>query len=218
LIVEQEVKSQLDKDVSRSPVIELGGERDASIASSAASSMTEFREVKLTADGLIVELEVKSQLDKDRTHTHSEVGGGEKQLKNKWAVELKGDETITIIEVGAKKRAEAQAEIGAEEAFFIQISISKSASSTIELQTLTDGAASKTAVKNKKSSTTVIEVGGEMRIKMAHADAASMTKCIEVKSRAKRITDDADWRAKIERGRRIFERMRVRMDKVAKSV
>jgi hypothetical protein len=52
LRVEQEVKSQLDKDVSRSPVIEVGRERDASIASSAASSMTEFREVKLTADGL----------------------------------------------------------------------------------------------------------------------------------------------------------------------
>ncbi len=118
LIVEQEVKSQLDKDVSCSPVIELGGEIDASIASSAASSMTEFREVKLTADGLRVELEVKNQLDKDRTHTLSEVGGCEKQLKNKWALEFKGDETITIIEVGVKKRAEAQAEIGAEEAIF----------------------------------------------------------------------------------------------------
>jgi hypothetical protein len=43
-------------------------------------------------------------------------------------------------------------------------------------------------VKNKKSSTTVIEVGGEMRIKMAHDDATSMTKYSEVKSRAKRIT------------------------------
>ncbi len=63
---------------------------------------------------------------------------------------------------------------------------------TIELQTLTDGAARKTVVKNKKSSTTVIEVGGEVRMKMAHADAASMTKCSEVKSRAKIITDDAD--------------------------
>ena len=105
---------------------------------------------------LRVELEVKNQLDKDRSHTNSEVGGGEKQLKNKWAVEFKVDETITIIEVGGKKRAEAQAEIGAEEAIFIQISISKSASLTIELQTLTDGAASKTAAKNKKSSTTVI--------------------------------------------------------------
>ena len=38
-----------------------------------------------------------------------------------------------------------------------------------------------------------------MRMKMAHADAASMTKCREVKSRAKIITNDADWRAKIER-------------------
>ena len=54
-------------------------------------------------------------------------------------------------------------------------------------------------------------------MKMAHADAASMTKCSEVKSRAKRITDDADWLAKIERGRRIFESIRVRTDKVAKS-
>ena len=44
-----------------------------------------------------------------------------------------------------------------------------------------------TAAKKKKSSssTTVIEVGGEMRMKMAHADAVSMTKCSEVKSRAK---------------------------------
>ncbi len=52
---------------------------------------------------------------------------------------------------------------------------------------------------------------------MAHADSASMTKCSEVKSRAKIITDDTDRRAKIERGRRIFERIRVRTDKVAKS-
>ena len=147
------------------------------------------------------------------------MGGGEKQLKNKWAVEFKEDETITLIEVGGKKRAEAQAEIGAEEAIFIQISISKSANLKIELETLTDGAASITAAKKKKSSssTTVIELGGEMRMKMAHADASSMTKCSEVKSRAKRITDDVDRLAKIERGRRIFERMRVRTEKVAKS-
>jgi len=46
--------------------------------------MTEFREVKSTDDR--VGLEVKTQLDKDRTHTNSEVGGGEKQLKDKWAV------------------------------------------------------------------------------------------------------------------------------------
>ena len=68
LRIELEVKSQLDKDVSQSPVIEVGGERDTSITSSAASSMTEFREVKLTADDLKVELEVKSQLDKDVSH------------------------------------------------------------------------------------------------------------------------------------------------------
>ena len=122
------------------------------------------------------------------------MGGGEKQLK-KWAVEFKEDETITLIEVGGKKRAEAQAEIVAEKAaIFLKISISKSANLTIELEKLTDGAASITAAKKKKSSssTTVIEVGGEMRMKMAHADAASMTKCSEVKSRAKIITDDAD--------------------------
>ena len=102
---------------------------------------------------------------------------------------------------------------------FVKISISKAENLTIELQTLTDGAGSITAAKKKSSSsTTVIEVGGEMRMKMAHADAASMTKCSEVKSRAKRITDDADWLAKIERGRRIFEWIRVRTDKVAKSV
>ena len=90
---------------------------------------------------------------------------------------------------------------------------------TIELETLTDGSASITAAKKKKSSssTSVIEVGGEMRMKKAHADAASLTKCSEVKSRAKRITDDEDWLDKIERGRRIFERIRVRTDKVAKS-
>ena len=121
--------------------------------------------------------------------------------------------------MGGKKRAEAQAEIGAEEVIFVKISISKAENLTIELQTLTDGAASVTAAKKKKSSssTTVIEVGGEMRMKMNHADAASMTKCSEVKSRAKRSTDDADWLAKIERGRRIFERIRVRTDKVPKT-
>ncbi len=69
---------------------------------------------------------------------------------------------------------------------------------TIELETLTDGAASITAAKKKKSSssTTVIEVGGEMRMKMAHADAASMTKCSEVKSRAKIITDSDELKKK----------------------
>ena len=74
--VELEVKSQLDNDVSQSPVIEVGGERDTSINSSAAASMTEFREVKSTADRGV-------ELELDRTHTNSEVGGGEKQLKNK---------------------------------------------------------------------------------------------------------------------------------------
>jgi hypothetical protein len=57
------------KDVSRSPVIEVGGERDTSINSSAAASMTEFREVKTTADDLRVELEVNRQLDKDVSHS-----------------------------------------------------------------------------------------------------------------------------------------------------
>ena len=47
------------------PSLRWCGERDASISSSAAASMTEFREVKTTADDLRVELEVKSQLDKD---------------------------------------------------------------------------------------------------------------------------------------------------------
>jgi hypothetical protein len=40
--------------------------------------------------------------------------------------------------------------------FIMKISISKSANLTIELETLTDGAASITATKNKKSSTTVM--------------------------------------------------------------
>jgi hypothetical protein len=89
----------------------------------------------------------------------------------------------------------------------------------IQLETLTDGEARITVAKMKKSSsyTTVIEVGGEMRMKMTHTDTVSMTKCSEVKSRAKRITDDKDWRAKVERGLRFFERIRVRTDKVAKS-
>ena len=64
------------KDVSQSPVIEVGGERDTSIISSAAASMTEFREVKSTADDLRVELEAKSQLDKDVSQSPViEVGG-----------------------------------------------------------------------------------------------------------------------------------------------
>jgi hypothetical protein len=114
--VELEVKSQLDKEVSHSPVIELGGEKKMSNNSSAAASMTEFRETKSTAEDLTDELEVKRQLDKDRTHTNSEVGGGEQQLKNKWDVEFKVDETITIIEVEGMKKDEAQAEIVAEKA------------------------------------------------------------------------------------------------------
>ena len=74
--VELEVKSQLDKDVSRSPVIEVGGERDTSITSSVAVSMTEFREVKTTSYDLRVELEVKRQLDKNVSRSPViEVGG-----------------------------------------------------------------------------------------------------------------------------------------------
>jgi hypothetical protein len=46
----------------------------------------------------------------------------------------------------------------------------------------------------------------ELRIKMAHVDTVSMTKCSEVKSRTRRITDDTDWWTKIERGHRIMER------------
>ena len=44
------------------------------------------------------------------------MGGGQQQLKDKWAVEFKEDETIALIEVGGQKRAEAQAEIGADKA------------------------------------------------------------------------------------------------------
>jgi hypothetical protein len=68
-----EVKSQRDKDVSRSPFIEVGGERDTSMNISAAASMTEFREVKLTVDGLRVlesRLRSKASLTKiELTHT-----------------------------------------------------------------------------------------------------------------------------------------------------
>ena len=53
-----------------------------------------------------------------------------------------------------------------------------------------------------------------MKMKMTHDDSVSMTKCRAVKSRAKINTDDVDWWAKIERGRRIFERIRVRTEKV----
>jgi len=66
LRVELEVKSQLDKNVSHSPVIETGGEKKMSINNSAASSMTKFREAKSAYDDLRVEFEVKNQLDKDR--------------------------------------------------------------------------------------------------------------------------------------------------------
>jgi hypothetical protein len=51
------------------------GERDTSINSSASASMTELIEVKSTADRG-VELEVKSQLDNDVSHSPViEVGG-----------------------------------------------------------------------------------------------------------------------------------------------
>ena len=64
------------------------------------------------------------------------MGGGQQQLKDKWAVEFKEDETIALIEVGGQKRAEAQAEIGADKAaLIIKISIRKSANLTIELET-----------------------------------------------------------------------------------
>ena len=62
--------------MSRSPVIDVGGERDTSINSSAAASMTEFRGVKSTADR--VELEVKSQLDKDLSRSPVIDVGGER--------------------------------------------------------------------------------------------------------------------------------------------
>jgi hypothetical protein len=76
LRVELEVNRQLDKDVSHSPVIEVGEKRDTSITSSAAASMTEFREGKSGDDDLRVELEVKRQLDKDVSRSPViEVGG-----------------------------------------------------------------------------------------------------------------------------------------------
>jgi hypothetical protein len=53
------------------------GERNTSINSSATDSMTEFREVRLTTDDFRVELEVKSQLDKDVSHSPVIEGGGE---------------------------------------------------------------------------------------------------------------------------------------------
>ena len=80
LRVELEVKNQLDKDVSQSPVIEVGEERDTSITSSAAASMTELREVKSTADDLRVELEVKTSLRKICL-IHPSLRGGETGIR-----------------------------------------------------------------------------------------------------------------------------------------
>ena len=74
LRVEFEVKDQFDNDVSQSPVIEVGGERDTIINRSVADSMTEFREVKSTTDR--VEFEVKDQFDKDVSHSPVIEGGG----------------------------------------------------------------------------------------------------------------------------------------------
>ncbi len=50
------------------------------------------------------------------------MGEGKKELKDKWTVEFKEDETIALIEVGGQERAEAQAEIGAEKAALIKLS------------------------------------------------------------------------------------------------
>ncbi len=47
------------------------------------------------------------------------MGEGEKQIKNKWSFKLKEDETITQIEVGGQKRAEAQAEIGTKKVVYV---------------------------------------------------------------------------------------------------
>jgi hypothetical protein len=53
----------------------VGEEKKMSNNNSTSASMTRFRETKSTEEDLRVELEVKSQLDRDRTHTKSEVGG-----------------------------------------------------------------------------------------------------------------------------------------------
>ena len=59
--------------------------------------MTEFREVKSTPDDLRIELKDKRsvEFDRDRTHTNSEVGGGENQLKDMWAVDFDKDKSHT---------------------------------------------------------------------------------------------------------------------------
>jgi hypothetical protein len=122
LRVELEVKKQLDKDASHSsPVIEVGGQRDMSINNSAEASMTKFWEVQLQPR---IQSRAWGQkpVDKNRTYTNSEVGEGKKELKDKWTVEFKEDETIALIEVGGQERAEAQAEIGAEKAALIKLS------------------------------------------------------------------------------------------------
>jgi len=76
LRVEFETKSRFDKVVSCSPVIEVGVESDEIINRSVGTSMTEFREVRTTEDDVIVEIEVKSQSDKDFSHSPViEVGG-----------------------------------------------------------------------------------------------------------------------------------------------
>ena len=60
----------------------LGGGREIrTLTDSAVGSMTEFREVKSATDDLTVDLEVKDQMDKDVSQSHSPVTpvmGGER--------------------------------------------------------------------------------------------------------------------------------------------
>ncbi len=72
--------------------------RDMSIARSAAVSMTEFRDVKLTSDGLRVELEVKSQLDKDVSHSPVIEVGGERDTNIVSSVAVSMTDVITLLE------------------------------------------------------------------------------------------------------------------------
>ena len=153
------------------------------IYKSAALSVSEFIEVKSTTENLRVELEVKTQLDKDVSHSTS------------------------AIEVGGERRVDSQTVIDTEKApLIIKIRISKSVYLTIKLESLKDGSSSVTSANKKyKSSTSVLEVGGGMKMwwggmkmKMTHADTDSITKYSEVKSRVKKIKDDADRRTKID--------------------
>ncbi len=163
------------KDVSQSPVIEVGGERDTSIISSAAASMTELREVKSTADRG-VELEVKSKLDNDVSQSPVIEVGGERdtsiissaaasmtelrEVKSTAdrGVELEVQDQLDkdvshspVIEVGGERDTSIISSASASMTEFREV---KSTADRVELEV-------KSQLDNDVSHSPVIEVGGE---------------------------------------------------------